>query len=103
MGQVDDVKLVDDYFATAVLNRPGFQTKGQVLSCSDQRKLREKLDRFDQIQGYNSLYPERSLYKRSIIMVELAGGKKELCYIYHKENANEELTVSDGDWSKVRH
>ena len=28
VGQVNDVKLVDDYFAAAVLERPGFQTMG---------------------------------------------------------------------------
>ena len=102
-GQVNGVKLVDDYFAAAILGRPGYQTHGQVLSCNDERKWREKLVRFDQIQGYNSQYPDRSLYTRSVVKVELVDGKHEYCYIYHKQDANEAVSVENGDWSKVRH
>ena len=103
VGQVHGVKLVDDYFAAAVLERPGFHIQGQVLTCADQRKWREKLNRFDQIQGYNSQYPERSMYQRSIIKVELAGGTTQYCYIYHKEDADETVAIEGGDWSKIRH
>merc|ERR1712060_917785 len=101
-GQVENVKLVDDYFATAVLNRIGHKTVGQVLSCNDDRKWNQKLARFDQIYGYNPHNPERSLYQRSIVRASMIDGINEYAYIYHKTDADESKPIASGDWSSVR-
>ena len=39
-GQISGAKLVDDYFAAVVLERPGYRVLGQVLSCNDPQKFK---------------------------------------------------------------
>ena len=64
--------------------------------------MNDKLEYFDQIEGYTG--EKDSYYERSIVSaIEESTGNKIKCYMYHCTNSqsnehDESLKVPNGDW-----
>ena len=68
---VKNAQLFKDSFAVAVMDRPGHQIVGYVLTCQSDFIFDAKLTFYDTIEGYNTINARLGTNKRSVVTAHL--------------------------------
>ena len=106
-ARLSRARMYHDYnYACIVLDSEEFSSKdcitGYVLSTNDDRLFREKLQLFDQIEGYRGPNSSHNYYDRAVVDVELLDKEnpsKVKAYVYHGTHVcKRKNLIPSGDW-----
>ena len=66
--------------------------------------LYSTFDELDRIEGFNEKYPDRSLFKREKVMVELPTGDilQASTYVFNARSGRKQRIIESGDWFDER-
>ena len=78
-AEVHGVGLYKDQYAAAVLGKEGMKVVGCILSCEDPIMWKDKLQRYDQIEGYNENRDKnKNFYQRDKVTAMIVDSGEEV-------------------------
>ena len=101
---VKSAQLFNDSFAVAVLDRPGHQIIGYVLTCPSDYLFDAKLTFYDTIEGYNAQNARLGMNLRSVVTAHIldkngnTSNETVQAIMYHRKGIDESKPIPRGDW-----
>ena len=85
---------------TVLVGKQGMKVVGCVLSCEDSKLWKQKLERYDQIEGYNEKRQKKdNFYQRDKVTAKILDSGEEVeVFMYNRPDGDTSIVVPNGDW-----